>query len=638
MTLLFAMLLTVQVGGNATPKQPEQPEPPEIEISVTVSATRTGGRIEDQPLRVEVLEREEIEEKILMTPGDIVMMLNEMGGMRVQSTSPSLGAASVRVQGMRGRYTRFLSDGLPLFGEVAGLGLLQIPPMDLEQVEVIKGVASSLYGADALGGVVNLISRSPGETTVRELLFNQSSRGATDAVAFVGGPLSGGWGATLLAGGHWQQWNDVDGDLWSDLPQYSRGIVRPRLSWNNAQGARFFATAGATIEDRRGGTEPDVTLPVAGSPYVEALDTRAFDAGLLDQRVVGGAYVLTTRGAWASKSHDHQFGDVFEHDSHTTAFGEFTARGAAGRHTWVAGIALDHVQYRARDVPRFDYTFTVPGIFVQDDVTVGSWMVVSGSARLDHHNEYGTFFSPRLSALMRGGEWTSRVSIGTGFYGPSALTEETEAAGLTRLAMPQRLEAERGLSGSVDITRSAGPLSTTVTLFGSRVLDSIKVDRESAYTIRNIEKTTNAGVELLGTWRREPLALTGTYTYVRSRDYDGPAADVPLTPRHSAGVVGMWESEDTGRIGVELYYTGEQRLEANPYADRSEPYVILGVLAERRFGRVRIFVNGENLTGVRQTEWQPLVRPQRAVDGRWTVDAWAPLDGTNVNAGIKMTF
>ena len=88
-----------------------------VEEEITVSATRTDTRLEDQPMRVEVLDREEIEEKMLMTPGDIVMMLNEMGGMRVQATSPSLGAASVRIQGMRGRYTRFLSDGLPLFGE-----------------------------------------------------------------------------------------------------------------------------------------------------------------------------------------------------------------------------------------------------------------------------------------------------------------------------------------------------------------------------------------------------------------------------------------------------------------------------------------------------------------------------------------
>lgn len=75
---------------------------PEIEEDVVVVATtRTGRRVEDQPTRVEVMGREEIEEKMLMTPGDIVMMLNEMGGLRVQATSPSIGAASVRVQGGR---------------------------------------------------------------------------------------------------------------------------------------------------------------------------------------------------------------------------------------------------------------------------------------------------------------------------------------------------------------------------------------------------------------------------------------------------------------------------------------------------------------------------------------------------------
>src|SRR6059058_4281556 len=119
---------------------------------------------------------------MMMTPGDIVMMLNEMGGMRVQTTSPSLGAASVRVQGMLGRYTSFLSDGLPLFGQQgASLGLLQIPPMDLGQVEVIKGVSSALYGAGAMAGVVNFISRHPGSEPIHEFLVNRSTRGATDA-------------------------------------------------------------------------------------------------------------------------------------------------------------------------------------------------------------------------------------------------------------------------------------------------------------------------------------------------------------------------------------------------------------------------------------------------------------------------
>src|SRR4026209_2117582 len=199
-----------------------------------IGKSATDKRLEDQPMRVEVLAAEEIEEKQLMTPGDIVMMLNEMGGLRVQATPPSLGAASVRVQGMRGRYTRFLSDGLPLFGaDVGGLGLLQIPPSDLGQVEVIKGVASALYGAGALGGVVDLISKRPAKDAARDALVNQTSRGGTDAVLFAAHPLSDECSAPVLAGGHWQQPNDVDDDGWADLAGYSRGVVRPRLFWND---------------------------------------------------------------------------------------------------------------------------------------------------------------------------------------------------------------------------------------------------------------------------------------------------------------------------------------------------------------------------------------------------------------------
>ena len=100
----------------------------------------------------------------------------------------------------------------------------------------------------------------------------------------------------------------------------------------------------------------------------------------------------------------------------------------------------------------------------------------------------------------------------------------------------------------------------------------------------------------------------------------------------------MWEREGVGRVGVEVYYTGAQRLEDDPFANQSRPYVILGLLVERQFGRFRAFVNGENLTGVRQTKWNPLIRPTRAPDGRWTVDAWAPLEGRNVNGGIRLYF
>ena len=636
--LLGVLAVTADIVAQAPQDPPKRPEEIHVEEEVVVTATRTGGRIDDQPTRVEVLTREEIEEKMLMTPGDIVMMLNEMGGMRVQTTSPSMGAASVRIQGMKGRYTRVLFDGLPLAGQqVGGLGLLQIPPMDLGQVEVIKGVASALYGAGAMGGVINLVARRPQATPVGEFLFNQSTVGTTDGVGFFAGSLSQHVGASLLAGGHYQSKNDIDEDGWYDLAGYTRGVVRPRVFWDDAKGRSGFATFGLTSESRKGGVVVDGARRF-GHP--EAIDTMRADLGGSYQDVLNDSLVLTGRMAATFQRHDHVFGSITERDRHTNVFAEAALRGAAGRHTWVGGVAFERESYDPLDVPQFAYFHRVPGVFAQDDILWTDWLTVSASARLDLHHTYGAFFSPRVAALVHRDGWTSRVSAGTGYFASTPLTEETEAAGLSGLAMPVPLEAETGKSYSIDITRSLGIVSITGTLFGSTIAHPIEVERETSYRIYNLDRaTSNLGVEVLGTLRHAPFALTGTYAFVRSREQAGSGeAEVPLTPRHSVGLVGMWEREDVGRVGIEYYFTGAQRLEANPYRARSESYSIVGLLAERKLGRVKIFVNMENLTDVRQTKFDPLVLPSQAADGRWTVDAWAPLDGRVVNGGIRVTF
>ena len=616
-------------------------KPQEHREEVTVFATRTDTRLQDLPTRVEVLGQEEIDEKAMMTPGDIVMMLNEMGGLRVQSTSPSLGAASVRIQGMRGRYTAFLADGLPLFGQQGGgLGLLQIPPVDLGQVEVIKGVSSALYGAGAMAGVVNLISRRPTTEPVYEILLNRSTRGATDASLFLASQLTPHWGASFLGNGDWQERNDVDHDGWADIAGYNRGVARPRFFWDDGNGRTGFLTAGITYENRDGGTVPGAVLPATGAPYTEALNTRRYDLGGNLQAVVEKRYVVTARFAASWQDHDHRFGDVRERDRHELFFGELTARGTFHRNTWVVGAAAEREVYLPRDVPQFTYRYTTPGVFLQDDIEIARWLSVSASARADFQNQYGTFFSPRVSALFRWRGWTSRLSAGQGFFAPTPLTEETEAAGLTRLIIPKPLAAERGRSASFDLTRMIGPISATVTLFDSSIRHAINVDRTERYELINLTKPThNAGVEFLGTLRKAPFSATLSYTYVRSRQFEfGERVDTPLTPRQSFGLVGMWEKEKAGRIGIESYYTGHQRLEANPYRNESKAYVLFGFLAEHTFGHIRLFVNVENLSNVRQTRWDPLLRPDRGIDGRWTVDAWAPLDGRVLNGGIRFKF
>jgi outer membrane receptor for ferrienterochelin and colicins len=627
-------------GGQQQPVTIELERLPSVQETVTVSATRTDRGLEDQPMRVEVLDAEEIDEKLMMTPGDVVMMLNEMGGMRVQATSPSLGAASVRIQGMRGRYTRFLSDGLPLFGEQVSLGLMQIPPLDLGRAEVIKGVASSLYGAGAMGGVVNLVSRRPGTKPEHQLLFNRSSRGATDAGLWYSAPVSEQWGVTLLASANGQQRTDVNDDGWADLPKYARVVVRPRLFWDNHAGRTFFATAGGTWEDRTGGSMPGTVLSATGHPYVEALETRRSDVGAALQTLSANGVMWSVRGSWMSQRQNHDYGEITERDDHDTGFAELTVRRAMGRHTLVGGLAIERDRFQPIDLPRFAHTFTVPGVFVQDDVDVARWFALSASARLDQHSQFGTFVSPRISGLVRHGSWSSRLSYGTGFSAPTPITEETEATGLSRLTVIAPLKPERGRSASFDVTRASGPLSTTLTLFHSAILDPVEVERTASFVLTNLAApTTNSGVEALAVWKTEDFSFVANYAYIQSRETtEEGRVEVPLTPRQSVGLDAAWDWEGVGRLGVEWFYTGRQRLDANPYRAESRPYSVFGVLATHRIGRALLFINGENLTDVRQTRWEPLVRPARGIDGRWTVDAWAPLDGRNINGGVRLAF
>jgi hypothetical protein len=348
-----------------------------------------------------------------------------------------------------------------------------------------------------------------------------------------------------------------------------------------------------------------------------------------------GGYVLAGAGALFVQSRTRDFSDEREGDRLQTATLEITLRRAATRHTWLAGIAADWYALRSGQELPTTYVSTRPGIFVHDDMTVAPWLLVSGSLRLDYHNLYSFLLSPRGSALVRRGPWAARVSAAQGYFTPRPLTEETEAAGLSRLSIDGPLEVETARSLSADLSHKTRSTEVTLTLFRSQIDDPAQIDR-ATYTLRNeAEPIFTRGVEILGMARRAPFSVTGTYAYVRTRERGG--RDLALTPRRSASLIAAAEGA-RGRVGVEASYTGAQRLDANPYRSTSEPYVVLGLLGEVQFGRWRLFVNADNLTDVRQTQWDPIARPARDVDGRWTVDAWAPLEGRVINAGIRVSF
>jgi outer membrane receptor for ferrienterochelin and colicins len=655
---------------------------------VVVSSTRGVTRVEDTPLRVEIIDDEEVAEKVAMTPGDIVMMLNETSGLRIQSTNPSLGGANVRIQGLRGRYSLILADGLPLYGgQAGGIGLLQIPPLDLQRVEIIKGSASALYGSSALGGVINLVSRRPGKARDATALVNQTTRGGTDAVAFITAPLTRQWGYTLLTGAHHQRQNDLDVDGWTDMPGYERVVVRPRFFFDDGRGHTAFATGGFTAEDRVGGTLESRALP-GGGAFVQSLRTRRADvAGLVRwsiadtsasgvSRALHGA-IVTLRGSAVESRLGHLSGDVREHDAHRTWFSEVSLALPRGRVTYITGAALQHDAYQNADVAGFDYAWSVPALFAQADVDVSSWLSLSSSARADVHSEYGTLVNPRVSLLLRKpgegafAEWTSRLSAGTGAFTPTPFTEETETTGLTPLLRLTGLHAERARSVSADV---GGPLATAIgrlemnaTAFASRISSPIAVYDADGTTVGGATRIALANAPAATqTWGGEFLArqihpfgddhepqtalrVTATYAYLRSTECAPTTIDalcarreVPLTPRHTAGVVATIETEATRRLGFEFFYTGRQSLDQNPFRRQSRAYAVIGLLGEQTFktvaGRMRVFLNLENLTDVRQTRYDPLLLRSRGQGGRWATDAWTELAGFTANGGVRLSF
>jgi iron complex outermembrane receptor protein len=614
------------------------------EVVIVVSATRSGRIVEDQPIRVETVPQEEIEENATIAPGNLSTLLNELAGVQVQTSAPALGGARLRLQALSGRYTQILFDDLPLAGEQPDdFGLLQTPPLDLARVEVIKGASTALYGGTALGGVINLVSSRPEGDP--QFLVNQTSRGGTDVVGFLPRRLSDRGGVTLIGGGHRQDDQDLDGDGWADVPGYWRTTLRPRFFRDDGSGRSLFATLGATIEEREGGTIDGGVAP-DGSTFRERLHTERYDAGLVGHVLLDSGRMVSLRSSLTGTWHDRTFGEDVNRDLRSFALLEGTITGTDRGHTWVAGAALQRDAYTSRDLPAFDDSHFVPALFAQDEYAIGARFGVSASARVDVDDEDGTLFSPLVSALVRpGGGFRLRLSAASGYAAPTPFTEDTDVIGLWRVRPLEGVEPERAGTASLDVSWSGNGLELNATVFGSRVDGPLELRAAAAdpgsFELANAATPTRTyGSALLARFVHGPTHLIATYTYAHATEdpSDGDRRDVPLTPRHSGEIAAIWESERRGRIGFEVSYTGTQTLEHDPYRATSPDYVEANALAELRVGEARVFVNAINVTDVRQTRYDPLLLPTRADDGRWTTDAWAPLDGRVFNAGVRLEF
>ena len=640
--MLAALVCVAPAAHAQETRRDEEAREAEESAEIVVQATRSGRRVGDEPIRVEVIDAEELAEKIAMVPGNISMVVAETNGLQVQVTAPGLGAANIRVRGLDGRYTQILADGLPLFGgQAPPLGLLQIPPTDLARVEVIKGAASALYGASALGGVINLVSRRPKDEFGANILFNATQRDGQDLTGYAAAPLGGAWGGSLTGGLNRQTAQDRDGDGYADIAGYRRATLRPRLFWTGDDGAKALMTAGYLTEDRVGGTLGNAVLS-EGQPYRETQGTEQFDAGLVGEWPIEGLGRLHLRASATSQTARRTYGTTRQDERRSTLFGEASLAGGGARTNWAMGAAIQSDRFRSPQFAAFDYRYTVPGVFAQVDQNIGEVVTIAGSARLDFHNSYGTFLSPRLSVLYKPEGWTVRGSVGRGFFAPTPFVEEIESAGLARLAPLSGLKAEIADTASIDVGRSFGKTELNASVFAARVDNAATLvplaNGAGVRLVNNPGQVRTRGIELLVRHRWRELVLSASYVLVDATEPapSGERQSVARTPRNTFGAVAIWEVEDRGRIGIEAFYTGQQRLDDDPFRTVSRPYVQLGLSGELKLGAASVFINLENILDARQTRYSPLVRPAPAIDGRRTIDAWAPLEGFVANAGVKI--
>ncbi|MEO7823062.1 MAG: TonB-dependent receptor [Gemmatimonadaceae bacterium] len=609
---------------------------------VKVTSARTGRLAGETPIRVEVIDDMEVDEKTLMSPSGIGMLLNEAPGLRVHAAAPGLGTGSVRILGLPGQYTVMLADGLPLYGgSASALGPLDISPVDLHRVEIIKGAASSLYGGQSLGGVINLVSKPP--TGKKEVLLNRRMLGVTDAAMWLSHRLGSGSGASLLAAGTRQNAEDIDRDGWADQARATRWSVRPRLNATDARGRSLFVTAGYGFDDRIGGTLGGATAP-DGQPFREGLRSNRADIGATASIPVQGAGNVALRVALSTNGREREFGPgPSERDRTSTGFLEVTRTFASASATTVLGTALQHDVFKNDLNGGFDHRWLTPGVFVTAERAVGP-LTVSASVRGDAHPEAGIQLTERLAVLAKPVEgWSLRGSVGTGFAPPTGTTEETEAVGLRAIRPAAGLGAERSRGAMLDVNGEVGKLELLLTAYGSVIADGIQMtptqDGSGQVTLQNaVGDARIAGIEALGVWRFVGGKFIGTYGYSRGSQTDattGARKIMPMLPRHRVGGDLMLERPGVYRGGIEGIWYGAQSLDDNPFRTSSKPYLYLMAIAARQFGRFELVANFENLLNVRQTDTDPLVRPTPAMAGRWTTDVWAPLEGFMANVAVR---
>jgi outer membrane receptor for ferrienterochelin and colicins len=613
---------------------------------VTVQTTRTNQNLRDIPTRIEALPLEEMDEKGTMRPGDIKMLLGETTGIHVQQTSAVSGNASFRIQGLDSRYTQLLQDGMPLYSGFSGnLSLLQISPLDLRQVEFIKGSNSTLYGGGAIAGLVNLISKVPEKEPELTFLLNETTAKGTDASGF----YSQKWkhiGTTIFSSYNYNGAFDPPGNGFSAIPQANRFTINPKLFlYLDEKNSGWFGV-NTTYENRLGG-DMQVIKGHADNvhQYFEHNKTFRFSTQLSFTHKIDEESKINFKNTIGY--FDRQLGDPgFDFKGkQLSSFSELNYVRNGEEASWVAGANLVTDHFTAQPPQNgLSYDQTTVGMFLQNTYKATNWFSIESGIRLDDNTPVpskpssGLFFLPRVNALFKiTNHLTSRIGGGLGYKMPTLFNDESEQDGYQHI-QPLNIgntqaEQSYGLNGDLNYRSVLGTeafININQLFFSTRVDEPLILQNNTFINAPGhlISKGAETNIKLV----MDELVFYLGYTYTDTKQYfNGLTNTQPLTPKNQFSFDSTYEIEGSFRFGAESFYTGPQILSDGT---TGRGYITFGLLVQKMWKHLDVFINAENLTDQRQTKWGGIYTG--SLTNPDFKDIYAPLDGVVINAGIRI--
>lgn len=452
---------------------------------IVVTGTKKETFVSESPVKVDVVRAAHLGRS---GARDLMEAMQGINGLYQQVDCGVCYTNNIRINGMEGPYTSVLIDGMPIMGALASVyGLNGINTAIIERLEIIKGPSSTLYGSEAMGGVVNVVTKDARFTP--SYTVDASVTGYGEAVVDASVSPRRGNVSALLSGNlrHLDRFLDENGDGFTDVTQTQQASLFGKLSVSEARGTGLEVVGKYYREDRFGGVE--AWTPAhrgSGEVYGESIET--------DRVEVLGSYRPRTRPelrvelSYSRHDQDSYYGDERYAATQDIVFGNVLWDAQfEGRHDLLVGGTLRWQRYDDNTPATSEASRRlIPGFFVQDEFNARPDLTLLGGVRFDHHRDHGAIVSPRTSVKWRPfHDNTIRLNAGTGFRVVNLFTEDHAAlTGSREVVIAEALEPERSYSAAVNVNQvlEFGPspmmidLDLFYTHFSNRIIPDYDVD------------------------------------------------------------------------------------------------------------------------------------------------------------------